>query len=301
MRSQWFQAVIGMLLLGACTREVPASPAPVGLSLRLRTKASCGAFSSFGYDTGCLSAIYVAVRDASNRIVSEECRTLDDRPSDLGELLLGPPAIGFSGVSANRSVVFEVRGLHDVALPADAGPASLCARPAITDHWLFWGQSDPVDLAAVAADAGTDVVEVLVECRDCAYDCEAGDCVGCSGIGVGTCTATFPTSFCVPANVGQSCEKPCQTDRDCFDGALACDGTTGRCNPASAPDGTTGGPCTRCRIGASGSAEGCDEGLGCVGPPGATEGFCAEPCPDVVCASGTKCNRIGNDLILVGS
>ena len=290
------------LLATACAPAASTSErAPVPLALRLRTKGSCGAFSGFSYDASCLAAIYVAVRDAAGPLISEECRPLDDAPNDLGEFLLRPPALTFGGLSTNRSVVFEVRGLHDVGVSGDI--AALCDRPALTDHWLFWGQSERIDLATFDdTDAGSVGIEVLVECRDCSFACDAGGCTGCAGIGVGTCPASFPTSFCVPANTGRSCETPCQDDGDCFDGALICNATTRHCDPAAgAPSGGHGGLCARCRLGTTGTAEGCDDGLSCVGSPGSDTGFCATPCPDFACARGMTCNHVADDFGVLGA
>ena len=201
-------------------------------------------------------------------------------PTEPGAWLLA--VAGSPGV-----VVFEVRGLHDAA---DVG-ADRCAEANVVDHWLFWGESDPVDLATLNDDGGAIATRVFVDCRDCGFDCPAGDCFGCQGIGE-TCPATLPTSFCVPG-VAFRCDKRCEEDGDCFEGARRCD--DGTCDTLD----ETGELCSPCVLNDD-VVDGCNEGFACVGPPGATQGFCAMSCPDNFCPDGTRCNRVGNNLSIIG-
>lgn len=280
-----------LLVVVGCTVEAPPRP-PVSLSLQLQTKQSCGVFSGLDYDTSCLSAVYVAVKDEAGVVLSERCTTLalDARRAELGELLRGDPVVDLSGVSTNKdAVVFEVRGMHDKG----AEGVDRCAEAENENHWLFWGESDVVDLSALdGKDEKNVVVPVVVDCRDCAFDCSpATDCFGCAALNV-TCPLELPESFCVPG-VAFECDKRCDDDGDCFEGARTCL-ESGRCDTREA----TGGLCSPCAL-IDGAVDGCADGFTCVGPPGSTQGFCAESCPQHFCVQGTRCNRVGNNLITI--
>lgn len=280
-------AIATVVVGAACQDALPPRP-PATLSVQLGTRQSCGLFSGLDYDTGCLAAVYVAARSVpSGLILLERCVVLDERKADLGQILRGAPLLETAGLSATGVVVFEVRGLHDAA---DVG-ADRCATANIVDHWLFWGESDPVDLATLNDDGGAIATRIFVDCRDCGFDCAAGDCFGCQGIGE-TCPATLPTSFCVPG-VAFRCDKRCEEDGDCFEGARRCD--DGTCDTLD----ETGELCSPCVLNGD-VVDGCNEGFACVGPPGATQGFCAMSCPDNFCPDGTRCNRVGNNLSIIG-
>ncbi len=294
-RALLFALVVGSVAAGAVGVAVAAcAPAaaprpPARVSLQLGTRQSCGVFSGLDYETSCLGAVHVVVRDAGTRsIVLQSCTPLAERPLALGDLLRGAPVDELTGLSANRAVIFEVRGLHDAADPG----ADRCADADVAAHWLFWGESDVVDLATLDRDGDSLLVPLFVDCRDCAFACEGGDCFGCPALGTGTCPVTTPQSFCVPG-VSFQCDKLCDDDDDCFEGARAC-----------LPDGvcdvttSTGGLCSPCAL-VDGTVIGCGEGFTCVGPPGATRGFCAESCPDRFCVDGTRCNRLGNNLAVI--
>ncbi len=281
-------SAVVVVVAAGCPAPVAPRP-PVPLSLQIVTKPSCGVFSGLDYDTGCLSAVYVAVKDAdSGQVLREACSALSERKPELGVLLRGDPVVEVPGVSATDTrVVFEVRGLHD---KADVG-ADRCADADDDNHWLFWGESDVVHLAEFNVDdAVGQRVPVVVDCRDCAFSCEPGDCFGCAGLGA-TCPVALPESFCVPA-VAFECDKRCDDDGDCFEGARRCE--DGRCDV----DEATGALCSPCAL-IDGAVDGCGEGFSCVGPPGSTQGFCAESCPGRFCPSGTKCNRVGNNLTVI--
>jgi len=274
-------------LLGGCAEPVEPRP-PTSLAIQIGTRQSCGFFSGLDYDTACMSAVYVAARAfPSGQVVYERCITLDERAPTLGQLLRGTPLLESGGLSTQGSVTLEVRGLHDVS------GGDQCADPANSAAWLLWGESEPVDLAALGEDGGDGgVARIFVDCRDCAFDCAAGDCFGCEALDSGTCPAELPLSFCVPG-VSFRCDKRCEDDNDCFEGARRCVG--GTCDVRE----ETGALCSPCRL-VGDVAEGCIEGFACVGPPGASVGFCAESCPDTFCPDGTRCNRVGNNLITIG-
>ncbi len=279
-----------MLVLGTagCAAPDVEPRAPVSLSLQIGTRQSCGVFSGLDYDTSCLAAVYVAVRDVVTReIVSEKCTSLAPRKAELGELLRGEAVVDFAGVSTNRQVTFEVRGLHDKADPG----VDRCADADDDNHWLFWGESAVIDLAAFNKAGGSLLVPIVVDCRDCAYACAAGDCFGCQALG-DTCSYDLPESFCVPG-ISFECDKRCDVDADCFEGARTCL-PTGFCDIREA----TGELCSPCAL-IDGVVDGCDEGFTCVGPPGATQGFCANSCPQSFCVQGTRCNRRNNNLIVI--
>ena len=284
-----FAAVVVACVVG-CPVEHPPRP-PAGLALQIGTRQSCGLFSGLDYDTTCLSAISVVARDVTDRrVVLEKCITLDERRTELGQILRGEPLFDVAGLSTNAEVVFEIRGLHDLGEPG----ADRCADVANFRHWLLWGESDVVDLKALDENGGNTLVRIVVDCRDCAFNCApASDCFGCRGIDNAQCFAELPESFCVP---GQNfvCGKACDDDDDCFEGARTCL-DNGRCDTAL----ETGELCSPCAL-VGGVVEGCDEGFTCVGPPNASVGFCAPACPETFCPAGTRCNRIGNNLGVVG-
>jgi hypothetical protein len=284
-------AIIIATVGAACVEEEPRPPASV--ALQIGTRQSCGLFSGLDYDTACLGAVYIATRAVpSGQILLERCLTLDARTPTLGQILRGAPLIETAGLSARGVVTFEVRGLHD----ADDPGADRCRDANNVSHWLFWGESEPFDLGALDAAGGDRAVRIFVDCRDCAFDCAPGDCFGCAGLGEGTCPAVMPTSFCVPG-VSFRCDKRCDVDEDCFEGARRCD--DGVCDTRE----ETGELCSPCALvdGAiDGVVDGCNEGFTCVGPPGSTVGFCAMSCPDTFCPDGTRCNRVGNNLAIIG-
>lgn len=278
-----------LVLLVACPNTPPTPNPAIPLSLQFVLRQSCGRITAADYDTQCLAAVYVAVYDEAHVPIYDECEVIDDPPDTMGALLEGRPILSFSKLSANKTVSFEVRGLHALDLdPADR--ASVC-NDQNRDHWLFWGTSELVDLAALdTPDAGRALVPLVVDCRDCSESCAAGECFGCLAMdtdGSGTCHATpFPASVCSPTAV---CGRSCDDDDDCFDGALEC--VDDRCDVDSAPTGALCAPCT------AGAGDCADEHL-CVGTSSSdANGFCAPVCPDNLCATGTKCTRLGNGIV----
>lgn len=284
-------SLLATLLVTGAILACPTAPTPrppVDLSLQLGTRQSCGLFSGLDYDTSCLAAVHIIARDEDTRqVVFERCVTLDERRDQLGEILRGAPIFEGGGLSTDRVVRFELRGLHDRSVDDP------CDDTADVDQWLLWGESDAVDLRAFDAPGGGTRVPVVVDCRDCGFACEGGDCFGCAGLGAGTCPVEMPPSFCVPG-VSFVCGKRCEVDDDCFEGARRC--TENKTCDTTEP---TGALCSPCSL-QDGVAVGCAEGFACVGPPGATQGFCAEACPDTFCPAGTRCNRVGNNLAIIG-
>jgi hypothetical protein len=215
----------------SCTPAPPLERQPVELALQVATRQSCGVLSGLDYETSCLAAVSVRVLDDTGAALHESCELVKEpRPTDLRGILRGPSLFSFSGLSANRVVVFEVAGLHDKDLADGETPESLCANPAQrTGDWLFWGESDPIDLAAYdGASPPSPVIPIVVDCRDCTYACGDEECFGCLGLGEdheAQCSAEFPPSFCVPV---VSCDKACDDEDDCFEGARAC--VEGRCD-----------------------------------------------------------------------
>lgn len=261
----------------ACTPAAEPRP-PVPLSLQLATRQSCGLLSGLDYDTACLAAVYVLVLDETKQALFEKCQVLDARSPDL-RTLLQEPIIDIGGLSSQGVVTFEVRGFHDVGAPG----ADPCTSPATTDNWLFWGESGPVDLAQYDDGDGPPLIRIVLDCRDCA---NADDVFGCGGIrpeDTGTCGPELPDSFCVPT---VTCNKGCEDGDDCFEGARACIDDV--CDVAV----LSGRLCSPC-----GGAVACADDFVCVEKPG-QDPFCAAPCPDALCPTGTKCNRRGNELEL---
>jgi hypothetical protein len=290
-RTPLLTALLGavVVVLAGCPVELPPRD-PVALSVQIGTRQSCGLFSGLDYDTSCMSAVSLVVRASpSRKILKETCVSLDNRFNELGQILRGDPLFDLTGLSAKNVVTFELRGLHDVG----AADVDRCADVANFRHWLLWGESEPVDLGALDKTGGEHLVRIVVDCRDCGFTCTAGDCFGCQGIGENQCLAELPESFCVPG-VSFQCGKRCDDDSDCFQGARTCL-PSGTCDTEE----ETGELCSPCVL-VDGAAEGCNEGFACVGPPGATQGFCAMSCPETFCPSGTRCNRIGNNLAVIG-
>ncbi len=291
-RSPWRVVLACALtaLAAACPPALEPRP-PAALSLQIGTRQSCGVPSGLDFDVSCLAAVDVLVLDENTEIVEERCVPLDPRLSELRELVRGEAILQTSGLSAKGKVYFEVRGLHDAGVSDGGGPMTvteLCEHPARADHWLFWGRSGLIDLAAYDSAGGSDVIPIVVDCRDCTFTdgCAGTRCYGCGGIGAG-CPAALPTSFCTPVG---ACDKSCDEPQDCFDGALAC--VDDRCDVSSA----AGGLCGFCND----DGVGCADGFTCVGTPGAHTGRCAPLCPDALCPAGTRCTRVGPDLAIIG-
>jgi hypothetical protein len=251
------------LLAAGCPAPLPPRE-PVGLSLQIATRQSCGVLSGLDYDTSCLGAVYARIVDDTNATIVEQCATLTDAPSELGALLRGDALLSLGGVSTNRAQVrFEVRGLHAATLDADA----LCDDAGNDDHWLFWGASDVIDLSAFDKDpAPSPVVPVFVDCRDCTFACEGQTCFGCGGFGA-LCPSALPPSVCVPTS---TCDRSCDSDEECFPGAPSCIGNS--CTSTGAPNGDTCAPCS--------SSADCVGAVGrCVVRNNAAVGVCAPLCP----------------------
>ncbi len=274
-------------LLASCTPPGTGDRGPVTLSVQIATRQSCGALSGLDYDTSCAAALDVVVRDAATLLPvpgKEVCRPVSNK-NTLGDIL-GEPIIDITGLSTNTSVIFEVRGLHNSLAEPEQDP---CHDAFKKERWLFWGESGVVDLRTFDAPDGgagpSPIVRVVVDCRDCSFACgedNADTCFGCGGFGA-QCPAEFPVSFCVPA---VTCGKSCSDKSQCFGGAREC--VNGFCDTST----ITGQLCSPC----GGAAQiGCGEGLTCVKKSGG-EGFCAFPCPADNCVSGTKCNRLHNNL-----
>lgn len=274
---------IAFTLLAACAPGSSGSEVqpPLSLSLSLRPKSSCD-LTPVQYTTECLAALEVVVTPQSGE-PQRTCVRLDEgqRFGTLADLLTtDEPTVRFATVTGRGPVVFQVRGIHDVRL----GDADPCA--ASSQHWLFWGESLPVDLNAQRVGDAIDVV-IGLDCRDCAG--------GCSGLDTPQCPRLMPPSYCVPFAAGYSCERRCDDDEECFEGAIACDLSSGRCDPEGGePEtGDTGGFCYPCR-----DSGDCDVGFSCVGAPNASEGLCARDCPLNRCPSGASCRRLGPNLVV---
>jgi hypothetical protein len=183
------------------------------------------------------------------------------------------------------SVVFRLRGVHAEALGDDDDP---CDTSVSQTHWLLWGESQPIDLGALRSpDAGRIFVDIPVDCRDCLG--------GCADLPGAQCPAQLPTSFCVPFTAGFSCQRRCDSDAECFESAVTCNGDTGRCAPTQGdPDGGTGGFCFPCQ-----SRSDCDPGFSCVAAPGQTTGLCTQVCPLNRCRRGATCRRLGTNLVVL--
>jgi hypothetical protein len=285
-------ALVALLAVASAGCTPPAHPTnPVKLSIQLATRQSCGVLSGLDYDTSCAAAIDVRAIDPATRLPipgAEQCTPVSDA-AQLRDLLEGAPLATVARLSANRRVILQVRGLHDL----DASGIDLCQDPnGDHAHWLFWGDSDAIDLSQFASgDAGTSLLRIVIDCRDCTFSsgCASPPCFGCSGLiadaGPDQCAADFPLSFCVPA---VACDKACDSNADCFEGARGC--VNHVCDTAQ----LTGTLCSPC----GGTGAGCADKYQCVLRNGDPQGFCAPLCPDAVCATGTKCNRLHNALEL---
>lgn len=279
-------ALLVLTLLGGCTPPVTGGPdTPLALSLGLRPKGSCD-ISPVQYRTECLAAVELIVVPEAGE-PQRSCHVLpsDARHATLADLLFADePVVRLGTVTGRGPVVFQVRGIHEKGLLEGEDP---CEAAASSQHWLFWGESVPVDLDD---DDALDALHVTlpIDCRDCSR--------GCESLGTPQCPAVLPPSYCVPFAAGFSCERRCDTDEECFEGALFCGEDTGRCDTESGEPKTlnTGGFCTPC-----GGAGDCDSGFSCVGSPNASEGLCTRDCPLNRCLSGATCRRLGAGLVLL--
>lgn len=286
-------ACLGAMLLWmplACDAEPLEARDPVQLSLHLRTKGSCG-LSPVLFEGSCLAALEVRVQDLAGRTLSRHCEVLAPRSDTLADLLSRTePALAFGTLTSQGKVIFRVTGIHDAGELASSSPAALCALADRSRHWLFWGESKPVDLGEFASlDAIDSRVVVPIDCRDCTGGCET--------LATPQCPAAMPVSYCVPYALGLSCTRRCDNDEECFEGRVTCAEEGSRCD-ASLGDpttGNTGGFCYPCR-----SSADCDLDFACVAPIGQSEGLCAPRCPDNRCLDGALCMRLGADLQLLG-
>jgi hypothetical protein len=258
----------------------------LALSLGVRPKGSCD-ISPVLYTTECLAAVELTAIPEKGE-PQRSCHPLaqGERHATLADMLFADaPVVSLATATGRGRVVFQLRGIHDRGLLQDQDP---CAAAASARHWLFWGESAPVDVDA-EAEAGDAVhVTIPLDCRDCSR--------GCENLGTPQCPATLPPSYCVPFAAGYSCERRCDNDEECFEGALRCNEDTGRCDPSAGEPSTlnTGGFCTPCREGSD-----CDVGFSCVAAPNAGEGLCTRDCPLNRCVSGATCRRLGASLVLL--
>lgn len=284
-------AAVGGPLLAAVVFASACSPAapdqkPIALSLGLRPKPSCD-LTPVQYTTECLAAVEVVIQPESGASPQRTCVPLEGekRFANLADLLTAEdPVIRFATLSGRGPLVFKVRGIHDLAL----GGQDPCDASTSSQHWLFWGESLPVDVDGAAADGGVVDVTISIDCRDCQG--------GCQRLDTPQCPARLPPSYCVPFSSGFSCARRCDNDEECFEGAITCDLEGGRCDPAGgAPDtGDTGGFCFPCA-----DSGDCDVGFSCVGAPNATQGLCTRDCPLNRCLSGATCRRLGATLVVL--
>lgn len=276
--------LLAFVLAAGCTPPVNP-PAPAELSLSLRPKGSC--ILSTGpvlYATDCLAALQLVV-ERNGLELARTCTTFGaNRVANLGDLVNAGDVARLSAWTSQGTVTFKLRGIHDAAL-AGADPCD----PSISQaHWLLWGESQPTDLAALQSpDAGGLNVEIPVDCRDCPR--------GCDDLGNAQCPTFLPAAYCVPFSAGFSCERRCDDDTECFEGAISCDDGSGRCAPdEGTPDGLTGEFCYPCR-----STNDCDPDYFCVAAPGEQEGLCTQLCPLRRCRRGATCRRVGTNLVVL--
>jgi hypothetical protein len=273
------------LLFAACPggngSDADGGPDPLGVSVSLTFKPSCGAFAG-SYKADCISALVLVAEDADGVEIDRSCTPLgpcedclSDRLGVLTDLVLSGEVARLPNLPTQKDVVMRVIALHDVDAPDGADP---CANQS-SSRWLMWGRSKRADFSV---DAGTLQVNVPVECRQCTR--------GCDGVGE-TCPVDFPNSQCIPASADPpevlGCDRVCDPDNPatCFDGDLVCDPNLGRCE---IPIPTYRGFCRSCR-----TSDECASGFGCVIPIGKDEGLCSPVCPQTICKSGAICTPVG--------
>lgn len=279
-----------MICFGSACGPEPDVREPLRLPLQLRPKGSCG-LSPVLYDASCLAAVEITMSDSRGRVLTTQCKPLDPGYSSLADLLnAASPDLSFAALSEQGSVRFRVKGVHDAGALAVESGKGICGRMDETRHWLFWGESDLVNLRRQEG-YEDDIVEVdlPIDCRDCSG--------GCTDLGTSQCSASMPLSYCVPFSLGLSCARRCDGDDECYEGQVTCSDETQRCDPALGnPDtGNTGGFCFGCQ-----SSLDCDLGYSCVSEPGEMTGFCAPRCPENRCLDGAMCKRVGSGLDLLG-
>lgn len=293
-RSLWARArgwlLVALAWLGGGCGPQPDAREPLRLPMLLRAKGSCG-LSPVLYDASCLAAVEVTVSDSRGRVLWTQCQPVDSRFTSLADLLnAASPTLSFAALSEQGSLRFRVTGVHDAGALAGVSGKGICGRTDEPRHWLFWGESDLINLRRPEG-YEDDIVEVElpIDCRDCSS--------GCTNIATSQCSAAMPLSYCVPFSLGLSCARRCDGDDECYEGQVACREDTQRCDPAlgNPQTGNTGGFCFSCQ-----SSLDCDLGYSCVAAPGETTGFCAPRCPENRCLDGAMCKRIGAGLDLLG-
>lgn len=258
----------------SCGGESPSSD-PLNVSLRMRFKGSCGQTPNT-YDTQCLKAVQlVTIKDGAT--VAQKCVDISEPIVDLTGIA-NIPRLTLATLDNQGSVVFAIRGLH-----TENGIEDPCQNARVAD-WLLWGESAEINLAEIKEDT---VVDIRLDCRSCLG--------GCNGLGNAQCPAELPPSYCVPFQLGLSCERRCDDASECYEGSIKCDAESGRCDTNSADrSGNEGNFCFACT-----SALDCDTGKVCVAQPGATTGLCTESCPFARCLEGATCQPLGPNLTLL--
>jgi hypothetical protein len=299
--SRWLQALLVVVTVASagCERDplaIGTTPSAAQVDIRLRLRPSCG-FDTAQYNTECLQALLLIVHAQYGESERRTCEILESPPENIQRLVFaGAPQIFTGALTSDGEVWFELIGLHDKNPDlADAGPQALCDDYDNFDNQLFFGRSPPLDLGDLQnADAGSVLWEIPIDCRDCE--------MGCTQLGQPTCP-TNPISFCVPGTASLTCERPCQDNQNCFEGAMTC--VDERCDQDTVP--YTGAFCAECV-----SDDDCDptgtldpelNGVQtfCVGLPGENIGLCAPRCPANFCPNGSRCNRLGNRLRRIGA
>lgn len=284
----WWLSLLAWCWALGC--ETPLEPRdPLRVPIQLRAKGSCG-LSPVLYDAPCLAAVEVSVRDRNGLLLSKHCEPIRPRFASLADLLnAATSTLSFATLSDQGAVRFRITGVHDAGALAEVSEKGICTNTDQPRHWLFWGESDLIDLRQMElSDAGLLSIDLPIDCRDCAG--------GCANLATSQCPASMPLSYCVPYAVGLTCARRCDNDQECYEAQVTCNPETERCDPAlgNPQSGNTGAFCFPCRFSSD-----CDLGYSCVASPGEEEGFCAPRCPENRCLDGAMCKRIGADLRLL--
>lgn len=243
------------------------------ITVKLRFKDSCGAGFICTYDAGCMGAVQlIAKRASDNTEMGTSCTPLGDcedclspRLGVLCDMVFGQVVAELPIIDLAEDFYLQVRGLHDAA-----GETDLCAQPS-TSKWLMWGETQTIPVQELD---DRYVAQAVVECRFC-----DGGCTGLSSV----CPLQMPTSNCLPS-IG--CNKACDPSvaTSCFDGELVCNADTQRCETAVGQIGF----CSACV-----SRADCVGDHHCIAEIGESSGFCAPTCPQETCLSGAYCQPIG--------
>lgn len=244
------------------------------IRLELLPQPSCGV-STRNYDSSCVKSLQVRIVDSGGAVLESQCTELTEPLGSIHDYVsLRDVFPVLDGVEIRSGVRVEWRGYHAVGVDA-------CVDLSDT-QLMFWGRSEPVDLASVSKTNTPDVIELPFECRpscDCGAIDEAPE----------SCPVILEPGICAPLK-NFRCRRSCSDGKAC-QGSLTCDAELELCLPEDSA------LCAECD-----GSEDCDSGI-CVENSSNGESFCSQECPTTdsaaVCPAPTSCHAPGSVFTLV--